>query len=268
MRVRRGRFCPPAGDVEAGVHWGQSTRSVFFKHHGLSTCLRSEKMASKAYALSCLIKTFYCKEYSVFTESISRLKSLHLQARNNQVEGLSAVYSTSLLLALKVSFSVPHPWHPPCFSLLFSCSVVSVSLQLHGLQHARLPCPSPSPRARSNSCPLSQWCHPTISPSVIPSSSCPVFPSIRVFSNESALHIRWPKYGSFSFSISPSSEYSGLLSSRIDWFNLLAVQGTLKSLLQHHSSKTSILRAQAFFFFNLPFQPRCFLSLRASAYEM
>ena len=131
---------------------------------------------------------------------------------------------------------------------------------------SRLPCPSPSPRAFSNSCPLSQWCHPTISSSVIPSSSCPVFPSIRVFSNESALHIKWPKYGSFSFSISPSSEYSGLLSSRIDWLNLLAVQGTLKSLLQRHSSKTSILQAQAFF--NLPFQPRGFLSLRASAHEM
>ena len=74
-----------------------------------------------------------------------------------------------------------------------------------------------------------------------------IFPSIRVFSNESAFRIRWPKYWSFSFSLSPSNEYSGLISFRIDWLDLLAVQGTLKSLLQHHSSKASILRLSAFF---------------------
>ena len=78
-----------------------------------------------------------------------------------------------------------------------------------------------------------------------------IFPSIRVFSNESALCIRWPKYWSFSFSIRPSNEYSGLVSFRIDWFNLLAIQGTLKSLLQHHSSKTSILWCSAFFMVQL-----------------
>ena len=85
--------------------------------------------------------------------------------------------------------------------------------------------------------------HPLSSPSPPPSS----FPSIRVFSNESALHIKWPKYWSFSFSISPSNEYPGLLFFRIDWLDLLAVQGTLKSLLQHHSSKASILWCSAFF---------------------
>ena len=74
-----------------------------------------------------------------------------------------------------------------------------------------------------------------------------IFPSIRVFSNESVLRIRWPKYWSFSFSISPSSEYSGMISFRMDWLDLLAVQGTLKSLFQHHSSKASILRHSAFF---------------------
>ena len=74
-----------------------------------------------------------------------------------------------------------------------------------------------------------------------------IFPSIRVFSSESVLHIRWPKYWSFSFSISPSKEYSGLISFRIDWLDLLAVQGTLKSLLQHHSSKPSIIQRSAFF---------------------
>ena len=73
-----------------------------------------------------------------------------------------------------------------------------------------------------------------------------IFPSIRVFSNESVLHIRWPKYWSFSFSISPSNEYSGLISFRMDWLDLLSVQGTLKSLLQHHSSKSSILRCSPF----------------------
>ena len=83
-------------------------------------------------------------------------------------------------------------------------------------------------------------CHPLL---LLPS----VFPSIRVFSNESVLHIRWPKYWSFSFSISPSSEYSGLISFRMDWLDLLAVQRTLKSILHHHSSKASILRCSAFF---------------------
>ena len=116
--------------------------------------------------------------------------------------------------------------------------VVSNSLLLHGLQHTKLPCPSPTPRACSNSCPSSQWCHPTISSSVIPLLLLPaIFSSIWVFSSVSVLCIRWPKYWSFSFSISPFNEYSGLISFKIDWLDLLAVQGTLKSLLQCHSSK-------------------------------
>ena len=124
----------------------------------------------------------------------------------------------------------------------FSSSVVSNSLWPHGLQHSRPPCPSPTPRVYSNPCPLSWWClcHPLFLP---PS----VFPSIRVFSNESALRIRWPKYWRFSFSISPFNEYSGLISFRMDWLYLLAVQGALKSLLQYHNSKTSILGHSAFF---------------------
>ena len=102
------------------------------------------------------------------------------------------------------------------------------------------PCPSPAPRVYSNSCPLSRWCHPTISSSVIPfSSSLQSFPASGSFSNESALHIRWPKYWSFSCNISPSNEHPGLISFRMDWLDLLAVLGTLKSLLQHHSSKAS-----------------------------
>ena len=131
--------------------------------------------------------------------------------------------------------------------MLFS-SVISNSLWPHGLQHARLPCPSPTPEACSNSCPTGQWCHTTISSSVIPFSSCPpIFPSIRVFSNESVLRIRWPRYWSFSFIISPSNEYSGLIPFRMDWLDLLAVQGILKSLLQYHSAKASILQCSVFF---------------------
>ena len=125
---------------------------------------------------------------------------------------------------------------------------MSDSLRPHEPQHTRPPCPS------SNS-----WSLPKLMPleSVMPSNHlifcCPllllpsIFPSIRVFSNESALHIRGPKFWSFSFSISPSNEYSGLISFRMDWLDLLAVQGTLKSHLQHHSPKASILRCSAFF---------------------
>ena len=109
--------------------------------------------------------------------------------------------------------------------LLFSCSVMSDSLWPHGLQHARPPCPSPSPGTCSNSCPLSQWYHPIILSSVVPFSSClQSFSASEFFSNELTLRSRWPKYWSFSFSISPSNEYSGLISFRIEWFDLLAVQ--------------------------------------------
>ena len=135
----------------------------------------------------------------------------------------------------------------PNTQILFSFSlVVSDSLQPHGLQHGRLPCPSLCLRVCSSSCPLSHLilCGPLV-------LLLSIFSSIRVFSNESVLHIRWPKYWSFSFSISPSNEYSGLISFRNDWFDLLAVQGTLKSLLQHHSSEASILQCSAFFMVQL-----------------
>ena len=133
----------------------------------------------------------------------------------------------------------------------FSCSVVCDSLRSHGLQHTRLPCSSPTPRGFTDSCPLSWWCHPTISSSVIPfSSHLQTFPEL-VFSNESVLRIRWPNYWSFSFSISPFNEYLGLISFRMDWLDLLAVQGTLKSLLQHHSSKASVLQLSACFIVQL-----------------
>ena len=129
---------------------------------------------------------------------------------------------------------------------------MSNSLRTQGLQHARLPCLSPTPGAYSNSSPSSWWCHPTISSSVIPFFLLPsIFLSIRVFSNESVLHIRRPKYWSFSFNISSSNEHLGLISFRMHWLDLLAVQGTLKSLLQYHRSKASILRCSASFMVQL-----------------
>ena len=104
----------------------------------------------------------------------------------------------------------------------FSHSVMSDSLQHHGLQHARPPCP-PTPKVYSNSCPLSRWCHPTISSSAVPfSSHLQSFLASGFFPNESALCIRWPKYWSFSFSISPSNDYSVRISFRMDWLDLLA----------------------------------------------
>ena len=129
---------------------------------------------------------------------------------------------------------------------------MSDSLWPHGLQHARPPCPSPTPGVYSNSVSIESvmpsnhliFCHPLL---LLPS----IFPSIRVFSNESVLCIRWPKYWSFSFNISPSNEHPVPISFRMDWLYLLAVQGTLKSLIQHHSSKASILWRSALFIVQL-----------------
>ena len=131
--------------------------------------------------------------------------------------------------------------------LLFSHSGMSDSLQSHGLQHAWLPCPSPSSRADSNSCPLSRWCHPTISSCFRPFASC--LPS---FTASGSFPISWlftlgGQVLEFQISISPSNEDSGLISSRIDWFDILTFQGILKSLLQHHSSKISVLWHSDFF---------------------
>ena len=134
-----------------------------------------------------------------------------------------------------------------CHSVRFSHSVMSHSLQSHGLQHPRLPCPSPTPGACSNSRPLSQWCQTTISFSAAPFSSClQSFPASGSFQMGQLFAPGGQRIG-ISLGISPSNEYSGLTSFRIDWFDLLAVQGTLKSLLQHHTSKASILRCSAFF---------------------
>ena len=137
-------------------------------------------------------------------------------------------------------------------SVQFSCSVMSSSLWPHESQHARPPCPSTTPGVHSDSCSLKSmmpsshliFCRPLLLLSPIP-------PSIRVFSNESTLHMRWPKYWSFSFSVILSKEIPGLISFRMDWLDLLAVQGTRKSLLQHHSSKAAILWRSACFIVQL-----------------
>ena len=160
------------------------------------------------------------------------------------------------------------PRHPAISSVSqFSCSVMSNSLWPHRLQHARPPCPSPTPGAYSNSRPSSWWCHLTISSSVVPFSSC-----LQYFPASGSFHLilakrprsdqglfKWvssllrrPKYWSISFSISPSNEYSGLMFFAINWFDLLAVQRTLESLLQHHSSKASVLPHSVFFMVQLP----------------
>ena len=130
-------------------------------------------------------------------------------------------------------------------SVQFSCSVMSDSLQPHELQHARPPCPSPTPKVYSNSCPSSRWCHPAISSSVIPFSSCPQFLPASESFPMSQLH-EVAKVLEFQLN-HPSKEIPGLISFRMYWLDLLGVQGTLKSLLQHHSLKASILRCSAFF---------------------
>ena len=136
-------------------------------------------------------------------------------------------------------------------SIQFSHQVMANSLRPHGLQHARPPCPSPTHGVYSHSCPLSWWCHPTISSSFVPFSSCLYLSQHQdLFEWVSSL-IRWPKYWSFSFSIIPSKDYSGLISFRIDWFYLFEVEWTLKSLLQHHNLKASILQCSTFFMVQL-----------------
>ena len=133
--------------------------------------------------------------------------------------------------------------------LLFSCWVVSDSLRPHGLPHARLPCPSPSPRACPHSCPLSWWCLPTVLSSLLPFSSCPQsFLASRSFPLSWLFASGGQSIGaSCSLSISPSSEYSGLISFRIDWFGLLAVQGSLKSILRHQFESISSLALSLFY---------------------
>ena len=136
-------------------------------------------------------------------------------------------------------------------SVPFSCSVVSISLRPHEPQHARPPCPSPTPRVHPTHV---HWVGDAIQPSHLPLSPSPpalnLSPHPGLFQWVSSF-IRWPKYRSFSFNISPSNEHPGLITYRMDWLDLLAVQGTLMGLLQHHSSKSSILLCSAFFIVQL-----------------
>ena len=152
------------------------------------------------------------------------------------------------LLQSMGSQRVRHDWAPSLSFLglvQFSCSVVSYSLRPHESQHARPSCPSPTPGVHWDSRPSSQWCHFILCRPLL--LLLPIPPSIRVFSNESTLRMRWPKYWSFSFSLIPSKDIPGLISFRMDSLDFLAVQGTLKSLLQHHSSKALILQRSVFF---------------------
>ena len=140
--------------------------------------------------------------------------------------------------------------HNKVLSVQFSHSVMSNSLWLHEPQHARPPCPSLTPRVHPNPGPFGDASNHLILH--LPLLLLPsIFASIRVFSNESAIRVRWPKFWSFSFSISPSNEGPGLISFRMDWLDPFAVQGTLKSLLQHHSSEASVVQCSAYFIVQL-----------------
>ena len=180
---------------------------------------------------------------------VSPLLSMLAQLEIGQF-GAELVHGLGAPSCPRVSLFLRPPQNHTCISPSRFRSVTQSypTLQPHGLKQARLPGPSPTPRAYSNSYPSSQWCHPPISFSVVPFSSCfQSLPASRSFPMSQFFVIRWPKYWSFSFSISPSNEYSGLISFRMDWLNLLAVQRTLMSLFQYHSSQASILQLAAFF---------------------
>ena len=185
----------------------------------------------------------HCEHRAIGVWELGNGKKMQILAKEVTMWSILLMIKTVIIIILLIIYSPTHNYKH--FWILYisisSVTIMSNSLQPHGLQHARPPCPSPTPGVYSNSCPLSRWCHLTISSSVVPFTSLLQSFPIRVFSNESVLHIGWPKCWSFSFSFSPSNKYSGLISFRMDWLDLLAVQGTLKSLLQHHSSKASVL---------------------------
>ena len=151
-------------------------------------------------------------------------------------------------------FHIPNEFNIGAFQpylLLFSCSVIFNSLWPHGLWHTRLSCPSLSPGACSDSYLLSRWCHPTTSSSVVPFSCFKSFPASGSFTISWLFSSGGQSIGASGSASVPQNEYSGLISFRMDWFDLLAVQGILKSLLQHHSSKASTLQHSAFFMVHL-----------------
>ena len=171
---------------------------------------------------------FLCMQYSLFLKSpaiILKIPYLSFKTQtSNVLSFLKFPLKNTHPQFLKQSELAASSLGLNSVYLLLCCSVTQscLTLQPHGLQHARPPCPSPSPEVCPSSCPSHRWCHPAISSSDALFSFCPQSFPVTDFSNESAVYIRWPKYWSFSFSISPSKEYSGLISLKIDWFHLLA----------------------------------------------
>ena len=181
---------------------------------GVGGVERSFRLPPPFLVSTALIITFY-----YINNSVGRVRPLAMCEIPKKKKICFFMYSCIYIFppTLTLGFAI---WFASS-SVQFCRSAVSDSLQPHGVQHARPPCPSPTPRVYSNSCPLSWWCHLILCHPLLLLPS--IFPRIRVFSNESVLHIRWPKYWSFSFSISPSNEYSGLISFRMDWLDLLAI---------------------------------------------
>ena len=217
--------------------------SKFLLHHSLREKDLLPELPPNAFiCVSCFSSSSTIIQGHLGTREKPSSKALEI----NILSIMSVLYSEKNLI-----YELPPPkdiYHSLMkYSVQFSHSVMSNSLRQHGQQHTRLPCPSPVPEIvhthvhqAGDAIQHLILCHPLLCLSSI-------FPSIRGFSNESVLLIRWPKYWSFSFSISPSNGYPGLISFRIYWFDLLTVQGTLKSLLWHHSSKVSILRCSTLF---------------------
>ena len=214
----------------------------------MSLPIHASPVPTEQYLNSFLFKTFNSLNSTYLYHYIVQFSSIH-KFQKYQINSVSLIttftfmFPCLLLLYFQLGRPIPHLKHLHIqsqdyfyegipVSLQFSCSVMSDCLRPRRLQHARLPCSSPTPRACSNSCPSSWWYHPTISSSVVPFSSClQSFPVSGSFQMSQLF-----ASGGHSFSISPSNEYSALISFRIDWFDLRAVQATLKSLLQYHSS--------------------------------
>ena len=200
-------------------------------------CWMNEAQAGVKIARRNINNLRYADDSNLMAESEEELKSLLMKVKEeSEKAGLKLNIRKTRIMA-----------SGPICSVQFSHSVMSDSSRSHEPQHARPLCPLPTARVYPNLCPLCWWCHPTISSSVILFSSyLQSFAASGSFKWVSSSH-QWPKYWSFSCSVSPSNEYSVLISFSMDWLDLLTVQGIFKSLLQHHSSKTLILRCSAFF---------------------
>ena len=224
----------------------------------MSLPIHASPVPTEQYLNSFLFKTFnslnstYVYHYLVQFFSIHKFQKYHINSVS-LITTFTFMFPCLGLLYFQLGRPIPHlkDLYIQCqdyfcegipVSLQFSCSVMSDCLRPSGLQHTTLPCSSPTPRACSNLCPSSWWYHPTISSSVVPFSSC-----LQSFPASGSFQIsQFFASGCHSFNISPYNEYSGLISFRINWFDLLPVQTTLKSLLQHHSSKASVLWHSAF----------------------